>query len=96
MKNKTYYRRVRIRILEKKYKLAPGQIEKMLEVQRGLCGICNQQMTPYCIDHDHLTEKVRGLLCGKCNRVLAGYVSIEVLENCIQYLRKVCEPCNKS
>lgn len=34
--------------------------------QDGKCAICGDQ-TKLCIDHNHKTGKVRGLLCRKCN-----------------------------
>lgn len=44
---------------------------RMLEAQRGLCLICDIDITsqPH-VDHCHTTGKVRGLLCGPCNRAL--------------------------
>lgn len=60
--------------------------EALLDVTK--CEICesNQRLS---IDHDHVTGKVRGLLCSKHNTAL-GMVndSIEELEGLIAYLRK--------
>jgi hypothetical protein len=41
------------------------------------------------IDHDHKTNKVRGLLCSKCNTVL-GYVADDSkrLRNAAKYLER--------
>ena len=46
----------------------------MLIAQRGLCAICQAppdgQWKVLCVDHDHETGKVRGLLCVTCNTML--------------------------
>jgi hypothetical protein len=43
--------------------------------QGGVCAICGIELTRDrrpCIDHDHVTKKVRGLICSKCNNNLGG------------------------
>lgn len=52
------------------------------------CAIC-QSETKLCIDHDHGTGAVRGLLCLNCNLALGNFHdSIEKLEKAIMYLKK--------
>ena len=55
-----------------------------------LCGIERQYLkAALCIDHDHTTGKVRGVLCKHCNHVLGhSRDNIEVLEKAIEYLRR--------
>jgi hypothetical protein len=44
--------------------------EIMLKRQGGACAICRKTGVPLCVDHCHLTRKVRRLLCTQCNSVL--------------------------
>ena len=76
--------------LKKKYGLTLADYDSMFESQNGACAICGGQQTYklLAVDHCHITGKVRGLLCSKCNSIL-GYVSDNVgtLQNAIKYLR---------
>ena len=45
----------------------------LYEAQHGCCAICSEPEEKFswlCIDHDHVTGRVRGLLCPNCNRGL--------------------------
>lgn len=70
--------------------LSPYQF--MLEKQKGVCAICGQKCKSgraLAIDHDHETEEVRGLLCGKCNRGLGLFGdSSKLLLDASNYLKK--------
>lgn len=62
----------------KKYGLTPDDYTKMLLQQNNVCAICHQpETTRYkyrlCVDHDHITGKVRGLLCHMCNTGLGKF-----------------------
>lgn len=64
---------------------------RMLEQQGGVCGICGGQPAreSFDIDHDHQTGKVRGLLCGKCNKGLGLLGDNEhMVKQALRYLRK--------
>lgn len=70
---------------------------KMFELQKGLCAICNEKETKksrkvgdicrLSIDHCHDSLVVRGLLCHHCNAAL-GHMkdSIVLLKSMIKYL----------
>lgn len=51
---------------------AEQEYNKLFFKQSGCCAICNKHQSVFkktlCIDHDHKTGKVRGLLCDNCNR----------------------------
>lgn len=53
------------------------QYEAALTQQGGTCAICktvsNIDGKNFCVDHDHTTGKVRGLLCHKCNAALGHF-----------------------
>jgi hypothetical protein len=44
----------------------------MLQIQSGVCAICGggNGDRRLAIDHDHMTGRVRGLLCSACNRAI--------------------------
>lgn len=60
-----------------KYGLTLSQFDEMIVAQVGLCAACDEPMIGErnChVDHDHVTGRVRGLLCHGCN-CAAGYMS---------------------
>lgn len=59
----------------RRYGITGQQYVEMLEAQGGGCAICkatesNRSSRRLSVDHDHLTGKVRGLLCSRCNHGL--------------------------
>jgi len=76
--------------IKHKYGLETGQYDSLYAGQNGLCGACSQfSVKKMCVDHDHITGKVRGLLCARCNIVL-GMVkdNDEILRGLIGYLNR--------
>jgi hypothetical protein len=69
------------------YNLSPEQYASMRAKQGGRCAICNSDFS-LCVDHNHKTGFVRGLLCRRCNMML-GHLNDDVaaLERAIQYLQ---------
>lgn len=54
--------------LKKTYGLTPVQTQAILEQQGNCCAICRTDVSgTWCVDHDHATNVVRGLLCRLCN-----------------------------
>lgn len=65
---------------------------RMFEKQRGLCALCSLPKEEYkkyfCIDHDHVTKKVRGLVHSYCNTIVGIVESKrELLNKAEQYLQ---------
>lgn len=86
LKAQRYQMRVRHKITAKEYL-------QMFTEQKGLCALCgdsqyNMKQSLH-VDHCHLTNKVRGLLCRNCNMGLGTFCdSEEFLQRAIEYLRK--------
>jgi len=52
-----------------KYGLTLEEYNALLDAQEGLCAICKEPQAnrPLVIDHNHITNRVRALLCIGCN-----------------------------
>lgn len=57
---------------KKRYGLSAEDYDRMVDAQGGCCAICKAPTTPLQVDHNHITGKVRRLLCRRCNLGL-GY-----------------------
>jgi hypothetical protein len=57
---------------QRTYGISAEQYAEMVARCKGRCEICEAPPTRQglCIDHDHTTGAVRGLLCGSCNQAL--------------------------
>lgn len=56
--------------IKSNYGLTREQWDTLLIAQSGLCDLCGEQMrygNGPVVDHDHATDKVRSLLCQRCN-----------------------------
>jgi hypothetical protein len=76
----------------RKYGITPEQYDLLEQQQNGLCEICKQVCLTgrrLAVDHDHQTNKLRGLLCSRCNIGLGQFEeSIERLQAAADYLRR--------
>lgn len=95
-------RRMRLRAAYvRKYGMTVADFKDLEDRQGGTCAICERPETAaqtgpskdrprlLAIDHDHVTNKIRGLLCHRCNVVL-GLVGDDPdrLERAARYLRR--------
>lgn len=72
------------------------QIFLIRDDQAGMCGICREALSKepneVMVDHDHKTNRIRGLLCRRCNIGLGFFKdSIGLLSEAIQYLERTDE-----
>ena len=91
----------RLQAVKRYYNLDADIYLKMIIDQDNKCFICNKAEThttkfgdtrPLNVDHDHVTGKVRALLCTNCNAALGNVNdNIEILEKCISYLKQFKE-----
>jgi hypothetical protein len=87
---KKYPERTRATNWKSKYGISTHDFYSMLNDQDGKCAICSRTMNDYgkifCVDHDHLTGEIRGLLCDPCNYGLGFYEKHK--DKYINYLKK--------
>jgi hypothetical protein len=84
---------------KKAYGIDRLQFVELFAAQGKVCAM-SKTVDPKCrkgwhIDHDHVTGKVRGVLCPRCNSVLAqSRDNIAVLKSAIAYLNHAGKPMN--
>lgn len=83
-------------ILKNVYGITLEQYNQIFEKQKGKCAICKRHQKELtrtlCVDHNHKTKQVRGLLCVTCN------TDVSVVENrlkeMLRYLNKYRKDVN--
>ena len=86
-KNKERVRQTKRKWGLAKYGLTVEGYDRIYKKQRGRCVICGKRQKLH-VDHDHLTNKVRGLLCFRCNYGLGWWSEdISRMKRAIVYLR---------
>jgi hypothetical protein len=84
-----YRTRYYIGTLKRKYGLSLAQFDALRTAQGNACAACKEPLVKLCVDHDHATMKVRGILCDACNRTI-GHAKEDLtrLAACIGYLER--------
>ena len=65
--------------LRREFNITLVEYNKVKEYQGNACAICKRshsksgKMLVLCVDHDHVTGEVRGLLCWQCNKAIANF-----------------------
>lgn len=74
----------------KRFNMTPEDFYKLLLKQDGVCAICfspPKEGSRLHVDHNHITNAVRGLLCNLCNHGLGNFKdNKELLLRAIEYL----------
>ena len=96
--NKNYRTQNRSNYLYNTYGITEKEYDDMVREQDNTCAICKEPESKLndngypmrlCVDHDHITGQVRGLLCNKCNLGI-GYLRSDegtnILLNAVAYI----------
>ncbi len=91
--SKRYRKTKKDQDLKKAYGITLHDYFGMLVSQNYSCKICHTHQAnlkrAMCVDHDHSTGKVRGLLCDICNRSLGLLKdNVDVLKRAVEYLEE--------
>ena len=81
--------------LKRQYGISNEIYAKLKQYQKNLCAICRQkghtnirQKYPLYVDHNHITGKVRGLLCAKCHTMLGYLEDSNLCKKGFNYLKR--------
>lgn len=75
--------------MKQKYGLSENDYYELLDAQGGGCAICGNtdERRKLSVDHSHVTGRVRGLLCLRCNSAVAHLGdTAEALRKVVSYL----------
>jgi hypothetical protein len=63
-----------VKVRQRKYGLSDESYQRLIHSQQGACAVCGRTFANAgrkpCIDHDHSTGLVRGMLCHGCNTAI--------------------------
>lgn len=83
-RNPEPYRRA---VMKRTFGISLEEYDVLHDKQNGVCAICGEcETTPYrdgvrrlAVDHDHVTGRIRGLLCVNCNNGLGRFKDSQIL-----------------
>lgn len=75
---------------KRRYGVSQERFDQMLQEQQHTCAICGTVMgQEACVDHDHTTGRVRGLLCKTCNAGLGLFHdNWQIISSALNYLER--------
>lgn len=78
--------------LRRSFDIGIAEYDIMMNNQNNRCAICKKHQSEekrrFAVDHDHVTGRIRGLLCINCNRGLGAFMdSDEMIERAVLYLK---------
>ena len=85
------YKNDRKSYLKYKYNISEDIYKEMYDYRNGCCDICKKHIEyrQLCVDHNHKTNKLRGMLCRNCNLALGSFKdNIQYLQEAIKYLER--------
>lgn len=73
------------------YGITEEQYNELLAAQGDCCAICKKPAASFkknlCVDHDHVTKEIRGIVCLFCNlRVLGKHRNALLFKHAYEYL----------
>lgn len=85
--------------LEKKYGIKEHEYKRLIRQQGGVCFICRRDPRAFvtrkyrhnlCVDHDHNTGEIRGLLCKHCNSMISRWLhdDVEKIKRVLKYFTR--------
>lgn len=85
--------------LEKIYGIKEDEYNKLLASQKNVCYICQRNPREFttkkyrhnlCVDHDHNTGEIRGLLCKHCNSMISRWLhdDIDKIKRVLRYFTR--------
>ncbi len=76
--------------LKKTYGITIDDYDKLLAAQAGKCAICHGGTSKrhFAVDHNHRNNRIRGLLCARCNTGLSRFMDdITNLRRAVTYMK---------